>query len=142
MSTGVVEEGHVHRVRHVGGENGQTAIGFHALKQVADLDVGVSVAAVAYLRAFAEEYVGLVEQQNDAATLGGVEDAAKVLLSLADVPANDGAEIDQLEVNVQFAGEHLGGHRLTCAAIAVNPPANVANPSWDNRRIIDPNSGA
>ena len=44
--------------------------------------------------------------------LGGVEDAAQVLLRLADVLADDAGEVDPVEVEAQVRGDDLGGHRL------------------------------
>ena len=77
------------RAAHVGGQDGQAAVRLHALQQIADLDVGVAVVAVLDLAALAEQRIGLVEQQDRAAVLGGVEDAAQILLRLADVLADD-----------------------------------------------------
>ena len=47
----------------------------HPLQQVADLDVGVAVVGVLHFRAFAEEGIGLVEEENGVAGLGFGEDA-------------------------------------------------------------------
>ena len=67
----------------------QAAVDLHPLQQVADLDVGVAVVAVLHLAALAEERVGLVEEQDRAAVLGGIEHPPQVLLGLADVLADD-----------------------------------------------------
>jgi hypothetical protein len=66
-------EGLVERGLGVGGENGDALELLHALQQIADFDVGVAVMAVANFRALAEERLGLVEEQHDAALLGGIE---------------------------------------------------------------------
>ena len=106
----------VERALHIGRQDRQTAIGFHPLQQIADLDVGVTVVAVLDLAAFAEQRVGLVEEQDGAAVFRGVEDAPQVLFGLADVLADHLAEIDAIEIEPQFVGEHFGGHRLAGAA--------------------------
>src|SRR6202000_3120801 len=60
-------EGGVKQRAQIGGQNGQPLICLHALQQVADLDVGVAIVAVAYLAAFAEQGIGLVEEQQRSA---------------------------------------------------------------------------
>ena len=97
------QEGRVERVLEVGGQDRQAPVGLHALEQVADLDVGVAVVAVLDLAALAEQGVGLVEEEDGAALLGGVEDAAQVLLGLADVLADHRGEVDAVEVEPQLA---------------------------------------
>ena len=103
---------------HVGRQDRQAAVRLHALQQVADLDVGVAVVAVLDLAALAEQRVGLVEEQDRAALLRRVEDPPQVLLRLADVLADDRAQVDPVEVEPQLVREHLGGHRLAGAARA------------------------
>src|SRR5262249_49800664 len=76
----------------------------------------VAVMRVPDLAALAEEGVGLVEEQHRTAGVGGVEDAAEVLLRLADVLAHDLTEVDSVEVEAQLGGEHLGGQRLASPA--------------------------
>ena len=102
----------------VGGQDRQPAERLHPLQQVADLEVGVAVVAVAHLGALAEQRVRLVEQQHRAAVLGGVEQPREVLLGLADVLAHHLAEVDHDEVEAQLAGDHLGRERLAGAARA------------------------
>ena len=85
------------------GEDRQAAVRLHPLQQVVDLDVGVAVVAVLDLAALAEQRVGLVEEQDRAAVLGRVEDAAQVLLGLADVLAHHAGEVDPVEVEPQLA---------------------------------------
>ena len=92
----------VERALHVGREDRQAAIGLHALQQVVDLDVGVAVVAVLHLAALAEQRVGLVEEQDRAAVLGRVEQAAQILLGLADVLADDRRQVDAVEVEPQL----------------------------------------
>src|ERR1700692_1244669 len=81
-STNAPDEGRIERMAHVGGQNCHAAITVHTLQQVTDFQVGVAIMAVAYFAAFAEKGIRLVEQENRAAFLGGVEDAAQVLLGL------------------------------------------------------------
>src|SRR5690606_17274111 len=86
--------------------------------QVVDLDVGVAVVAVLDLAPLAAEGVRLVEEAEGAAAFGRVEEAAQVLLRFADVFADDGREVDAVEVEAEGVGEDLGGHRLARAALA------------------------
>ena len=91
----------------------------HALQQVVDLDVGVAVVAVFDLAALAEQGVGLVEEQDGAAIFGGVEEPAQILLGFADVFADDGGEVDAVEVEAQFVGK-------TSAAMVLPVPLSPA----------------
>src|SRR5262249_45603168 len=71
---------------------------------------------VLHLRPLAEQRVGLVEEEDGVGGLGLVEDATEVLLRLADVLADDGREIDAIQVEPERAGHHLRRHRLAGAA--------------------------
>src|SRR5690606_6253862 len=57
-------------------------------------------------------------EEEGAAAFGRVEEAAQVLLRFADVFADDGREVDAVEVEAEGVGEDLGGHRLARAALA------------------------
>jgi len=70
------------------------------------------------LGAFAEEGIGFVEEEDGVAGLGGAKNGAEVFLGLPDVLADHVREIDLVQVQTQFAGEHLSRHRLPCAARA------------------------
>ena len=60
-----------------------------ALEQVVDLEVGPAVTGLLDLAALAEHGVGLVEEQHAVGALGVGEEAAEVLLGLADPLAHD-----------------------------------------------------
>ena len=62
------------------------------------------------LAAFAENGVGLVEEQDRAAVLGLAENALEVFLGLADELADQVRQLDLVEVQPQLAGDHLGRH--------------------------------
>ena len=62
------QERWVKRLLHIRREDRESAIGLHALQQVADFDVRVAVVAVSDFAALAEERVGLIEKQNRTAT--------------------------------------------------------------------------
>ncbi len=72
--------------------------------------------AVLDLHALTEERVRLVEEQQDARALADVEHVAQALFGLADVLVDHPGQIDAVEVQPQFACDHLGGHGLACAA--------------------------
>ncbi len=74
--------------------------------------------AVLDLAALAEERVGLVEEEDRAAILGGIEEAAQVLLRLADIFADHRREVDAVEIEAQAVGDDLGSHRLARAAFS------------------------
>ena len=92
------QERRVQSAFHIGGEDRQAAVRLHALEQITDLDIGVTVVAVFDLAALAEEGVGLVKKENGSAIFGGVEDPAQVFLGLADVFVHHLAEIDAIEI--------------------------------------------
>ncbi|MNF84921.1 hypothetical protein D3C84_673020 [compost metagenome] len=73
---------------------------------------------VAHLTAFTEQGVGLVEQQDRAAAFGRGEYPRQVFLGLADVLADQRRQIDAVEVQPQFIGQHFGGQGLAGAAAA------------------------
>src|SRR5439155_14002746 len=99
-------------------EDGEARVVLHSLKEVVDLDIRVAVVAVAHLGATAEESIGLVEEEDRAASFSGVKNAPEVLLGLADVLADDAGEIDAIEIEVEVGRDDLRGHRLSGAARA------------------------
>jgi hypothetical protein len=68
------------------------------LQQEADHLVRVAVVRVVDLVALAEQGVGLVEEEDRAARLGGVEQPTQVLLRLADVLGDDRREVNERQV--------------------------------------------
>ena len=66
--------------------------------------------SISDVRALPEDGIGLIEKQDGAATFGGIEDTAEVLVGFADVLADHGAEIDPVKVQAQLPGQDLGGH--------------------------------
>ena len=114
-------EGGIERGLAVGRQNREPAKILHPLQQIVDLDIGVAVVAVLDLGALAEQRVGLVEEQDDAAALGGGEDAAQIALGLADIFADDAGEIDAVEIEPQT------GCASTSAAMVLPVPLGPAN---------------
>src|SRR5437870_4799051 len=92
------QKSRIQRPLEVGRQDGQPAVGLHALQQIADLDVRVAIVAIFHFAALAEEGIGLVKQQNHATLFSGVEDSAQVLLGLTDVLADGGRQIDSIQV--------------------------------------------
>jgi hypothetical protein len=70
------------------------------------------------LAALAEQRIRFAEEQYGAGRLRLVEQAGEVLLGLADVLVDDAGQIDAIQVEGQFAGQDLGGHRLAGARLA------------------------
>ena len=102
----------------VGRQDREAGVGLHALQQVTDLDVGITVVAVLDFAALAEQGVRLIEQENGAALLGSVEHALEVFFGLADIFINHRGEIDPVKIEMQLVRQHLGGHCLAGAALA------------------------
>src|SRR5439155_20870208 len=109
---------------HVRRQDGQTVIDFHPLKQIADLDVGITIVAVLDFTAFSKQSVGFVKKQNCSAFFRCVKYAAQILFRFADVLADDLAEVDAVKVQLQFIGEHLSRHRFSGAAGACKKRAD------------------
>src|SRR3569623_2044712 len=109
----------------IGGEDGETAITLHALQEIGELDVGVAVVTVLHLAAFAEQRIGLVEQQHRAAGLGGTEQAFEVFLGLADVFAHHRGEVDAIKIAPEVGGDDLGREGLARAALAREQRTNA-----------------
>jgi len=112
------QERRVETLLEVGGQDRQAPVRLHPLEEVANLDVGVTVVAVLHLAALAEQGIGLVEQQDGPAVLGGVEHPPQVLLRLADVLADDLAQVDPVQVEPEVVGEDLRSERLAGPASA------------------------
>src|SRR5277367_5176298 len=100
--------------------------------------------AILYLAALAEKCVRLIEEQHYAAGFGRVKNLLQVLFGLADVFADHRRQIDAVEVEVQFAGEHLGGQRFSRSALAGEKRAEAESaaalrreaPSFVNRHPL------
>src|SRR5262249_56934062 len=99
-------------------QDGKAAIGLHPLQQVADFDIGVAVVAVLDVAALAEQRVGLVEQEDGAAVLGGIEDAPQILLGLAHIFVDHRREVDPVQIEPELGRQYLGGERLSGSAAA------------------------
>jgi hypothetical protein len=83
-----------------------------ALQQVVRLDGCEAIAGGRDLGAVREERVGFVEEQHRAGSHGVVEHAIEVLPGLADVLADDRAEVDAHERPIQLFRNRLRGDRL------------------------------
>jgi hypothetical protein len=99
----------------VGGQDDHAGEGLHPLQQVVDLEVGVAIVTRLDLGALGEQRVGLVEQEDRVAGLGGVEQLGQVLLGLADPLRHDLRQIDLVEVELQLLGDQAGDHGLAGA---------------------------
>ena len=99
----------------VGRQDGDAVEALDPLQQIVDLDIGEAVVRVLHLRAAAEQRVGLVEEQQRAAVLAGVEHVAQPLLGLADIFVDHAGQINAQEVEAERAGQHLRGHGLAGA---------------------------
>src|SRR6266508_3853837 len=99
-------------LREIGREDHHAVVALHPLEEIGDLDVRVAVVRVSHLRALPEQRVGLVEEQDRVASLGGAKDALEVLLGLTDVLADDGGQVDAKQVQAQVVGHDRGGQGL------------------------------
>ena len=110
------QERWIERLLHVRGQDGQAAIRFHPLEQIADLDVCVAVVAVFHFAALPEKRIGFVEEQDRAAFLRCIEHAPKILFRLSDVFAHNRAEIDAEQIELEFVRQDLCRERFARAA--------------------------
>src|SRR5258708_14088534 len=67
----------------------KTAIVFHALQQIVDLNIGVTVLAVAHFASLAEKRIGLVEKQNGPPLPSRIHSHPKSIFPSANIFAHD-----------------------------------------------------
>jgi len=76
--------------------------------------------------ALAEKRVGLIEEKNGTALIGGIEHAAKIFFGFADVFVDHAAEIDAEQVQLELAGEDLGSHGFSSSRRSENERVRAA----------------
>ena len=81
---------------------GDAVVTLHALEKVVRLRVGKAVVGLVNIGAFAEERIGLIEEQQNFILLGAGKQLAEILLGLSDVLGSDGREIDAKQGNAQI----------------------------------------
>ena len=100
----------------VRGQDHDAAEALDPLEQVVDLEVRVAIGRGLDLgRALREQRVGLVEQQQRVARLGGLEHLGQLLLRLADPLRDDLRQVDLIELELELACDQTGDHRLAGA---------------------------
>src|SRR5215467_3790504 len=72
----------------IGRQHHQPIEFFHTLQQVIDLDIGIAIMSILYLRAFAEKSVSFIEEQDCVAVFSLLENPAQVLFRLPNVLAD------------------------------------------------------
>jgi hypothetical protein len=108
-------------------EDDGTAVSFGvSLEEIAHLLVGVPIVGVVHLRAFSEESVRLVEEEDRPLLLRAREQRREVLLRLADVLRHHPGEVELEESAPTRAGEKLRSKRLAGAVGAVEPRGEPA----------------
>jgi hypothetical protein len=100
-------------VRLPAGEDREAGVFLDSLEEIIDLNVGVTIVAIMHLGAFAKEGIGFVEKEDCTTSFRRIEDASQILLRLANIYRDDGAQIDALEIFSQIAGHSLRGDELT-----------------------------
>ena len=118
QETQPAQESFVEILLAIGREDGQAFESLHPLEQVADFEVGVAIVRVLHFGAFAEERVGFVEEEDDVAGFGGVEQPAQIFLRLADVFVDHLREVDAEERQAQLRRDHFRGHGFAGAGRA------------------------
>src|SRR6185437_15544492 len=103
-------KGVVHITAQVGGENDDALVLLHLLQQVGDFNVGVAIVRVLHFGAFAEERVGLIEEEDGVGSLGFAEDLAELLFGFANVLADYDGEVDAIKVEAEVPRNNTGGH--------------------------------
>ena len=79
-----------------GGDNREAGIFLNLLQEIIDLDVGITVVAIMHLGVFAKERLRFVEKEDRTAAIRRSEDAPQILLRLANIFRDDGAQIDAI----------------------------------------------
>jgi hypothetical protein len=99
------------------------------LEKIVDLDVGVTVVAIMHLSAFAKERIRFVEKEDRTTLPRRIEDASQILLRLANIFRDDGAQIDTVQFFSQIAGQSVGGderaHQSPCSPANIVPAAKT-----------------
>ena len=90
----------IHVLAQIGGENHDALIRFHALQQVAGLNIGIAVVRVGDFRPLAKQRVRLIKEENCIARFGFVEDLRQVLLRLADIFIDHAGEVDFVQIEL------------------------------------------
>ena len=111
----------------VGGENRDAGVFLDSLEEIVDFDVGVTVVAIMHLSAFAKERIRFVEKEDRTTLPRRIEDASQILLRLATIFRDDGAQIDTVQFFSQIAGQSVGGderaHQSPCSPANIVPAA-------------------
>src|SRR5580698_130914 len=93
-------------------------VGLHALKKVADLEIGIPIMAIVDFAAFAEESIRLIKKKDGSTFVCCIEDTAEMFLSLSDVFVHYRRQVDVIQVEGQFVGDDFSGHSFTGATEA------------------------
>src|SRR5215467_9033103 len=97
----------------VAGEEYDSVEVLDALEQVVGLGVGKAVVGLLHVRAFSEHRIGFVEKKNHFRMLGARQQLSQILLSLADILAGYGGEIDPVEREAESRGQPAARQRLS-----------------------------
>jgi len=108
-----------------GGEDREAGVFLDSLKEIIDLDVGVTVVAVVHIGAFAKERIRFVEKEDRTAAIRRSEDASQILLRFANIFRDNGAQIDAVQVFSQIASQSLGGEERAHPVFAGEQDANA-----------------
>ena len=77
-----------------GGEDREAGVVLNSLQKIIKLDVGVTVVAILHLGAFAKEGIRFIEKEDCTTAVRRIEDAPQILLRLANIFRDYGAQID------------------------------------------------
>src|SRR5437773_1401209 len=108
-----------------GGEDLEAGVVLDSLQEIIDLDVGVTVLTIFHVGAFAKERICFVEKEDRTTLLCRIEDAAQILLRLANIFRDDSTQIDAVYVFSQIAGQSLGGDERAHPVFAGEQDANA-----------------
>ena len=106
-------------------EDPEAGVFLDSLKEIIDLDVGVTVVAIVHIGAFAKERIRFVEKEDRTAAIRRSEDASQILLRLANIFRDNGAQIDAVQVFSQIASQSLGGEERAHPVFAGEQDANA-----------------
>src|SRR5438552_10644610 len=77
-----------------GGEDREAGVVLNSLQKIIKLDVCVAVMAILHLGAFAKEGIRFIEKEDCTTAIRRIEDAPQILLRLANIFRDYGAQID------------------------------------------------
>src|SRR5882757_7314638 len=91
-------------------------VALQSLEKIVSLEVRISVVSGADIGTAREQCIALVEKKDDVQILCATENAAEILLRLADVLVDDGREIHAIKVQTELGSKRACSQSLAGSA--------------------------